>query len=125
MSPRSEKVERSFAHLCYSGGMRRCWLRGLARINKRYSLGAAAHNLSLVMRKLFGMGQPRSLQGAMAAICALLVTLLARWQRPTRRGAAGTLEAFRVMICSDFSRQNPHVLPFRNGGARHIFHHLA
>ena len=79
---RSEKVERSFAHLCDSGGMRRCWLRGLARINKRYSLAAAAHNLSLVMRKLFGMGQPRSLQGSMAAICALLVTLLARWQLP-------------------------------------------
>jgi hypothetical protein len=34
------------------------------------------------MRKLFGMGQPRSLQGAIAAICALLVTLWARWQPP-------------------------------------------
>ena len=80
---RSEKVERSFAHLCDSGGMRRCWLRGLAKINQRYSLAAAAHNLSLVMRKLFGIGQPRSLQGAMAALCVLLVTVRATWKPPS------------------------------------------
>jgi transposase len=79
---RSEKVERSFAHLCDTGGTRRCWLRGLAKINQRYSLAAAAHNLSLVMRKLFGIGQPRSLQGAIAALCALLVTLLVNQKSP-------------------------------------------
>lgn len=78
---RSEKVERSFAHLCDSGGTRRCWLRGLTKINKRYRLAAAAHNLSLVMRQLFGIGQPRSLQGTAAAICALLAILLQHWPR--------------------------------------------
>lgn len=78
---RSEKVERSFAHICNSGGTRRSWLRGLTKINKRYSLAAAAHNLSQVIRKLFGMGQPRSLQGMIAAFCALLVALKERWAR--------------------------------------------
>ena len=78
---RSEKVERSFAHVCNSGGTRRSWLRGLTKINKRYSLATAAHNLSQVMRKLFGIGQPRSLQGMIAALCALLVALKERWAR--------------------------------------------
>jgi len=60
---RSEVVERSFAHLCDSGGARRTWLRGLVNVRKRYTLVAAGRNLGLMMRKLFGVGTPRSLQG--------------------------------------------------------------
>jgi transposase len=61
---RSELVERSFAHVCETGGGRRTWLRGLVNVAKRYAVQAAAHNLGLLMRKLFGMGKPRTLQGA-------------------------------------------------------------
>jgi len=61
---RSEQVERSFAHVCETGGGRRCWLRGLEKVAKRYLLQGAAHNLGVLMRKLFGIGTPRSLQGA-------------------------------------------------------------
>ena len=60
---RSERVERSFAHTCGSGNQRRTWLRGLENVQKRYLLTAAARNLGLLMRKLFGIGTPRSLQG--------------------------------------------------------------
>jgi transposase len=80
---RSEVVERTFAHLCETGGARRTWLRGLENVQKRYLMHAAARNLSLVMRKLFKMGTPRSLQGAgedaLARLYALLnaLTLLA------------------------------------------------
>ena len=56
---RSERVERSFAHICETGGARRSWLRGLKKINKRYSVTVAAHNLGLIMRSLFGSGKPR------------------------------------------------------------------
>ena len=56
---RSERVERSFAHICETGGARRTWLRGLEKINKRYSVTVAAHNLGLLMRALFGTGKPR------------------------------------------------------------------
>jgi transposase len=59
---RSELTERSFAHVCETGGARRCWLRGLAKVTKRYLLQVAARNLGLLMRKLFGMGTPRGLQ---------------------------------------------------------------
>lgn len=59
---RSEKVERTFAHLLETGGARRTWLRGISKVRKRYSLAAAAHNLGVLMRALFGIGTPRSLQ---------------------------------------------------------------
>jgi transposase len=60
---RSERVERSFAHVCETGGARRSWLRGLAKVTKRYLLQVAGHNLAILMRKLFGVGTARSLQG--------------------------------------------------------------
>src|SRR4051812_5915427 len=59
---RSEFVERTFAHVCETGGGRRTWLRGLEKVQKRYLLAAAAHNIGVLMRKLFQMGTPRGLQ---------------------------------------------------------------
>src|SRR5438093_990522 len=58
----SELVERSFAHVCETGGGRRTWLRGPAEVSKRYVVQVAAHNLGLRMRKLFGVGKPRTFQ---------------------------------------------------------------
>ena len=68
---RSEYVERSFAHVCETGGGRRTWLRGLEKVTKRYLVQVAAHNLGLLMRKLFGIGKPRALQGAGGLIFVL------------------------------------------------------
>lgn len=59
---RSERVERSFAHVCETGGARRSWIRGIVEVSKRYLIQVAGHNLGIVMRKLFGIGTPRSLQ---------------------------------------------------------------
>ncbi len=61
---RSELVERSFAHTCGAGGGRRTWLRGLEDVSKRYLILVAARNLGAILRKLFGIGSPRALQGA-------------------------------------------------------------
>jgi transposase len=60
---RSEVCERTFAHLCDSGGTRRSWLRGLANVTKRYLIAAAAHNLGRILWKLLGVGKPKALQG--------------------------------------------------------------
>jgi transposase len=65
---RSEMTERSFAHVCETGGGRRCWLRGLVKVTKRYLLQVAARNLGLILRKLFGIGSARSLQGSAALV---------------------------------------------------------
>ena len=60
---RSERVERSFAHVCETGGARRTWLRGIDKVRKRYLVSAMARNLGLLMRSLFGVGTARGLQG--------------------------------------------------------------
>jgi hypothetical protein len=81
---RSEKVERSFAHVCETGGGRRSWLRGLLKVGTRYLMRVASHNLGVLMRRMFGKGTPRSLQGLRAAIAAWIrgwVGALARMQR--------------------------------------------
>lgn len=61
---RSERVERSFAHTCETGGARRTWLRGFEKILKRYTVHVAGRNLGLLMRMCFELGTPRSLQGS-------------------------------------------------------------
>jgi len=68
--------ERSFAHMCETGAGRRSWLRGLVNVAKRYVIHAAAYNLGVILRKLFGVGTPRSLQGRAAAACAALFAIL-------------------------------------------------
>jgi transposase len=81
---RSELAERSFAHVCETGGARRTWLRGKAKINKRYLVQAAGYNLNLLMRTLFGVGKPRVLQGTdrsdgSADCCATKLGAVGRW----------------------------------------------
>jgi transposase len=73
---RSELCERTFAHVCDTGGMRRTWLRGLIEVSKRSLLAVAGHNLSQIMRKLFGVDKPRRLQNG--ALAAALVSVLIR-----------------------------------------------
>ena len=65
---RGERLERPFAHLYETGRMRRVHLRGHTNILKRVLLHTAALNLGLLMRTLFGVGTPRSLQGRAAAL---------------------------------------------------------
>ena len=60
---RGEKLERGFAHLYETGGMRRVHLRHHRNILKRLLVHVAAFNLGLVMRQKWGRGTPRGLQG--------------------------------------------------------------
>jgi len=59
---RGELVERSFAHVYDTGGMRRTHLRGHQNILKRLLIHVAAFNLSLILRQEAGAGTPRSFQ---------------------------------------------------------------
>jgi len=68
---RGEKLERWNQHLYDRGGMRRVHLRGRENILKRLVVHSGAANLGLLMRKLFGKGTPRSLQGRVRAIISL------------------------------------------------------
>jgi transposase len=63
MRRRGEYVERTFAHVYDTGGLRRIHLRGHPNILKRLIVHAGAFNLGLLMRHVFGRGTPRGLQG--------------------------------------------------------------
>jgi transposase len=73
---RGETVERSFAHVCETGGMRRLHLRGRTNILKRYQVHVAAVNLGIVLRSLIGLGTPRGFQGRKALLAHALSSLL-------------------------------------------------
>jgi hypothetical protein len=73
---RSELVERSFAHVCDTGGGRRSWLRGLTNVRKRHLIAAAAHNLGLVLRKLLGAGKPRAFDDLLRVLESLHIAQL-------------------------------------------------
>ena len=101
---RGELLERTFAHVYDTGGMRRTHLRGHDNILKRVLVHVSAFNLGLVMRRVIGVGTPRGLQGRVIALLAWLVGLcrsiiaieIARWpaspdlDRLTTPNGAGT-----------------------------------
>jgi transposase len=81
MRQRGELIERSFAHLYDTGGMRRTHLRGHTNILKRLLIHAGGFNLGLVMRHLIGSGTPRGLQDRRATFITTLLMLLGAPQR--------------------------------------------
>ena len=80
---RGELLERSFAHMYETGGMRRTHLTKHDNIMKRLLVHAAGCNLGLLMRSMGQAGKPRVLQGSQA-VCYL-------WSWVRRVGHASTL----------------------------------
>ena len=81
MRQRGERIERSFAHVYDTGGMRRTHLRGHTNILKRLLIHAGGFNLGLIMRQLIGLGTPRGLQGRLGVIIAMVWVLVAAVRR--------------------------------------------
>jgi transposase len=86
MRRRGELMERSFAHLYDTGGMRRVHLRGKDNIAKRALIHAAAFNLSLILRKLLGVGTARGAADLPTALCFAILRLV----RAANRSVAPT-----------------------------------
>ena len=89
---RGERIERNFAHQFDTGGMDRLYVRGIKNVHKKFLIQAAACNLALLMRSLYGAGKPRAAyERAVAAIFAFLAVLTAdndsfmAWSREFRR----------------------------------------
>jgi transposase len=74
---RSERCERTFAHVCETGGGRRAWLRGQTNVSKVHTLKCAAYNLGLLLRKVWGYCKPRNMQAGAAALFLAILALLA------------------------------------------------
>ncbi len=76
---RSEKVERTFAHVLETGGARRTWLRGFGNVRKRHAIATAAYNIGVLMRSLFGIGSARGLQAFGKGFAGLLAFIYSAW----------------------------------------------
>ena len=73
---RSERVERTFAHVCETGGGRRAWLWGILNVTKLYTLKCAAYNLGVLLRKVWGYCKPRNAKAAGAALVFAFLGLM-------------------------------------------------
>jgi transposase len=80
---RGERIERNFAHQFDTGGLDRLYVRGRDNVHKKFLIQAAACNLALLMRSLYGSGKPRAAhEGAMELffeLLALMKVLDALW----------------------------------------------
>ena len=89
---RGELLERWNEHLYDRGGMRRVHLRGRENILKRLVVHAGAANLGLLMRKIFGAGTPKALQGSLVVAFSALIgkkpRISAFWRSVIFRSAA-------------------------------------
>ena len=86
MRKRGELIERSFAHIHGNRRRARVHLKGRVNILKRMLIQVGGFDLSLVMRKLIGIGKPRGLQGFFSRLFS-------------------TLFMFRTMLWSDWRRR--------------------
>ena len=118
---RSELVERSFAHVCETGGARRTWLRGLENVTKLYVVQVAAHNLGLLMRRLFGVGTPRALQGAGGVFVGVVACWYWLLGLPKRLGTADRrLECKRLIVSHTCRHKRPFSTGCYPGGLRRM-----
>ena len=75
---RGEKIERNFAHQFDTGGMDRLYVRGIRNVHKKLLIQAAACNLALLMRTMYGAGKPRAAHDqAVESILAILAFIKA------------------------------------------------
>ena len=94
---RGEHLERSFCHVLDQGGMRRATLRGCEKLTMRLIGAVIAFNLSLLMRRLHGVGTPKQWEArAIEAAFCLLQRLVKRLTRSWER--LGRLSSFREHI---------------------------
>lgn len=95
---RGELVERSFAHLYETGGLRRVHLRGRHNILKRVVVHAAGFNLALVMRQRLGHGKPRQFQGVFSLWFALWRLSISHLRVGAKAAAAKFASSLMVFV---------------------------
>jgi transposase len=94
---RSERCERTFAHVCETGGGRRAWLRGQTNVSKTHTLKCAAYNLGLLLRKVWGYCKPRNAAAGAALFLAFLL-LLATVAITVRGRISFPMDAYIILL---------------------------
>jgi transposase len=95
---RGELIERGFAHVYDTGGMRRTHLRGHPNILKRLLIHTGASNLGLLLRQLLGRGTPRGLQGYPTLFLFLLGAICSMIRRQTQCWIDSFMVRWRLQV---------------------------
>lgn len=107
---RGELLERSFEHALDCGGARRTTLRGTENILKRYLIQTLGVNLSLLLRKMIGVGTVKQAiaasAGAIMASSSTIILVLDILSDQKRPGSAQ--EIFSAFIGRIFSHGTQH-----------------
>lgn len=102
-SQRGEKIERNFAHQFDTGGMDRLYLRGRENIHKRQLIQAAACNLALLLRSLYGAGKPKAAHDLKGAA----IFMFLRCRKAFPRGALCSKFGEVIILGSERSPLHP------------------
>jgi transposase len=73
---RGERIERNFAHQFDTGGLVRLYVRGLTNVHKKFLIQAAACNLALLMRSMYGAGKPRAAYDRAVEVIFVIMALI-------------------------------------------------
>jgi len=92
---RGERIERNFAHQFDTGGLDRLYVRGLDNVHKKFLIQAAACNLALLMRSMYGSGKPRAAHGGVIELIFTFLALLKVFD---------ALWAHQILDCGDRNR---------------------
>src|SRR3954470_21544346 len=106
---RGEKIERNFAHQFDTGGMDRLYVRGINNVHKKLLVQAAACNLALLLRSIYGAGKPRAAHDQCVEAIFAILTLIKALESVCegmvselrRTAASGALDRVSVDILPD------------------------
>ena len=97
---RGEKIERNFAHQFDTGGLDRLWVRGIENVHKKLLIQAAACNLALLMRSLYGAGKPKAAHDRMSKAVLAILAFISAIEESWRPLSANSAKEPRESRCS-------------------------
>ena len=106
---RGKRLERPFAHLYRTGGLRRTEVRGHSNVLKRLLIQAGAFNLGMLLRKQVGAGTPRGLQAQVLRAMLLVFGLVNATKQLIGEIVGTFLGKFRMQ--TSFTRRRPESIP--------------
>jgi hypothetical protein len=102
---RGERIERNFAHQFDTGGLDRLYVRGWENVHKKFLIQAAACNLALLMRSIYGSGKPRAAHDEVVATFWAILAVLKAVEDMSTPSSAMFYREHRVSRRSDRRHQ--------------------
>ena len=100
---RGERIERNFAHQFDTGGLDRLYVRGLDNVHKKLLIQAAACNLALLMRSMYGSGKPRAAHECVIELVFAFLALMKAFDAHLAPQSANLGDRARRLCCLKYS----------------------